>query len=104
MGVFAVRPEAFSVIGHNQDGGIRIELLLAQRGQELADGSIGRGYGGVVGRVRRVGIVDMNPNEKRSLRVAGQPGDGAGDDLVSAARQSPRGRASPAMAGRKPAS
>src|ERR1700675_1446903 len=85
VGFLAMSAEALALAGCDDNGGGGVELLLAQNCQEFADGRIGCCDAGVVrcsGRVR----IDLNPEEKWGLRVAGQPDCGTGYYLIRATR------------------
>src|ERR1700675_2617611 len=83
VGFFAVSAEALALAGCDDNGGGRVEFLLVQNCQEFADGRIGCRDASVVGSSGRVRI-DLNPEEKWGLRVAGQPGCGTGHYLIRA--------------------
>jgi hypothetical protein len=80
---FAVSAEALALAGCYDNGGGGVELLLVQNCKKFADGRIGCRDAGVVGRSGRVRI-DLNPEEKWSLRIASQPGCCTGHYLIRA--------------------
>src|SRR6266403_2131578 len=81
VGFFAMSAKALALAGCDDNGGGGVELLLAQNCQEFADGHIGCPDASVIGRSGRVRI-DLNPEKKWTLRVAGQPGCGTGHYLI----------------------
>ncbi len=76
MGFLTMSAEALALAGCHDNGG-GVELLLVQSCQKLADGRIGCRDAGIVGRSGRARI-DLNPEEKWGLGVAGQPGCSTG--------------------------
>ena len=82
VGFFDMRAQAFPVIGCNHDQRSVEQLTGLQGRDQLSDGSICGGQGGIVGNGgRSLGIIQMHPHKERLLGVVSEPCTGPSNDL-----------------------
>ena len=63
--VFAVSAQALAVVRGHDHGGVAVNFLLLERGDEFAHGCVGRSDRRIVGSRCGARVVDVNPQKER---------------------------------------